>query len=634
MGAGLPPIRQQQFPPGQLGPGNSLEVASRGGSMPGIPDSVIEAVIHQESGGRANPSEPKGEPGRGLMQVTPQVAQQYGFSPDALSDPHVNRYVGTRYLNDLNKRFGGNLALTLAAYNAGPTRIARGEIPDSTRGYVRKILETIGRGVSSAIGEGTAAGGELKEIPDPWGKAVGGTKPKAATSAPSGLKDAGDPWGKEVQPKNSAEKLYERVRDMARTGVEYAIPANPDRPNPTDPQGVGALVARNVVPDDLKGAAINTALMGTGSGEANLATRLIAPALAGAGGAALQGDSPKWGAAEGAASGLGGEIAGGVTGAVGRVLGKSKLLSDTSKAVAEKIGGMLNSPADPFRNVMGTVAGPKDASELESLFTRRGIQQRIQQATAQHRNDVYKFARGVNFSVPEMKLSGKIAMRDLPLPEAEAALTKLGKQGFLPGGDVRSSVSSENARIAAYKARQAIAQKLNSIGPQALGDRWLAARKMTATGEALSRVFEHSGKVIDPVSGQLDQPKFIKAILDNYEDLVRNVGPKQTEELLRVARRGSKLPVSDVPAERGHMRFHFGIVPSYHPGSTYKPVGQIPALMRQAGRNPVTALAAMQIRKWLEQMGAAGGIPAAAGTVVDKAHALRDTLTGGDPSAP
>ena len=63
---------------------------------------------------------------RGLMQVLPSTAAELGLDPDHAD---ANVLAGARYLRRLLDRFG-SLDLALAAYNAGPTRVARvGAVP-------------------------------------------------------------------------------------------------------------------------------------------------------------------------------------------------------------------------------------------------------------------------------------------------------------------------------------------------------------------------------------------------------------------------------------------------------------------------------------------------------------------------
>ena len=58
-------------------------------------------------------------------------------------DPRDNVYGGARYLRVLANEFEGNVRLTVAAYNAGPKRVARvGGVPNiaETQTYVRRVL--------------------------------------------------------------------------------------------------------------------------------------------------------------------------------------------------------------------------------------------------------------------------------------------------------------------------------------------------------------------------------------------------------------------------------------------------------------------------------------------------------------
>lgn len=80
----------------------------------------------------------------GMMQLMPATAAELGVTNPF--DPHQNIAGGARYLNYLLRRFGGDLKLALAAYNAGPTRVdGYGAVPPipETISYVSSILRQL-----------------------------------------------------------------------------------------------------------------------------------------------------------------------------------------------------------------------------------------------------------------------------------------------------------------------------------------------------------------------------------------------------------------------------------------------------------------------------------------------------------
>lgn len=103
-----------------------------------VPPSLVSAVITQESGG--DPSAVSSAGAMGLMQLMPGTANAYGVTNPF--NPTENVAAGVAYLHDLLQRYHGNVALALAAYNAGSGAVAKyGGIPPyaETRGYVQSV---------------------------------------------------------------------------------------------------------------------------------------------------------------------------------------------------------------------------------------------------------------------------------------------------------------------------------------------------------------------------------------------------------------------------------------------------------------------------------------------------------------
>ena len=99
---------------------------------------LISSVIAAES--NFNPKAISRRDARGLMQLRPQTAARLGVHN--IFDPAENIDAGTHYLRDLLALYRNDLALTLAAYNAGPLSVQRyGRVPPyaETQSYVRKV---------------------------------------------------------------------------------------------------------------------------------------------------------------------------------------------------------------------------------------------------------------------------------------------------------------------------------------------------------------------------------------------------------------------------------------------------------------------------------------------------------------
>lgn len=125
----------------------------------GIPETVIQAVIRHESGGRADA---RNGSAVGLMQVTRDtyrgMSGRHGLGRNP-ADPRDNILAGTAYLRTLYDRFGE--AGYLAAYNCGPkcyeaVLAGRQPLPRRTQTYVASLSRGLPAVQTAERPDGTA----------------------------------------------------------------------------------------------------------------------------------------------------------------------------------------------------------------------------------------------------------------------------------------------------------------------------------------------------------------------------------------------------------------------------------------------------------------------------------------------
>jgi soluble lytic murein transglycosylase-like protein len=116
-----------------------------------VDPTLVKALIKVES--NFNPGAVSRKGAMGLMQLMPSTARSLNVTNPF--DPQQNVDAGVRHLKGLLENFGGDVRLTLAAYNAGQGAVMRsGGIPPylETRNYVRRITDLYGNPTSITYG--------------------------------------------------------------------------------------------------------------------------------------------------------------------------------------------------------------------------------------------------------------------------------------------------------------------------------------------------------------------------------------------------------------------------------------------------------------------------------------------------
>ena len=112
--------------------------AARAAARHGVDPKLVLAVARVES--CFDPRARSVAGALGMMQLMPATAAELGVADPF--DPEASLDGGARYLGAMLARFGGDVELALAAYNAGPGNVARhGGVPPfpETRRYVERV---------------------------------------------------------------------------------------------------------------------------------------------------------------------------------------------------------------------------------------------------------------------------------------------------------------------------------------------------------------------------------------------------------------------------------------------------------------------------------------------------------------
>jgi hypothetical protein len=120
------------------------QLISKAGASHNLDVDLLASVVRAESGGNIHAVSRTGA--QGLMQLMPGTAAQLGVADSFRADQNING--GTAYLDALLVRYHENLALALAAYNAGPAAVDKYHgVPPyrETRIYVARVIREFNR---------------------------------------------------------------------------------------------------------------------------------------------------------------------------------------------------------------------------------------------------------------------------------------------------------------------------------------------------------------------------------------------------------------------------------------------------------------------------------------------------------
>jgi len=113
------------------------------GELTGVPWQLLRAMALVESSQNPNAISKVGA--KGLLQFMDATWREWGHGDPY--NPEASIEAGAKYIANLIKRFDGDYRMALAAYNGGPTKLARvgyPAMPTETKDYVVKVMRTYG----------------------------------------------------------------------------------------------------------------------------------------------------------------------------------------------------------------------------------------------------------------------------------------------------------------------------------------------------------------------------------------------------------------------------------------------------------------------------------------------------------
>ena len=158
----LPPASPHSPQDAKLSPADLREMLTRAGNEHNLDVDLMASLVKAESGGNSRAVSRAGA--RGLTQLMPATAKDLGVTDSFKPDDNLRG--GAKYLDQLLIRYHDNMALALAAYNAGPEAVDKYHgIPPyhETQVYVARVIHEFNRRVQAREAEAKRASPQTRK---------------------------------------------------------------------------------------------------------------------------------------------------------------------------------------------------------------------------------------------------------------------------------------------------------------------------------------------------------------------------------------------------------------------------------------------------------------------------------------
>lgn len=527
-----------------------LDIVREEAIRQGLPDPELAVrVARQESGGNQSARSPAGA--IGTMQLMPGTAKELGVNPHDAAD---NIRGGVMYLKQQLDRFGSP-ELALAAYNAGPNRVAKlGRVPriKETQDYVSKIMggqdgaDIFGLGQTQAQGDGADIFGldapqqarapqRAPQTPQaPQQAAAPQMAPQNAPINLSALIKPPEAPKEKSQALGFSEGLFKPVRNVLAAGQGMGIPeqvigavldAIPGSPTRAMPGGILGLNARQQQAEQAMSKTRTPGGIGRFAGEVvgTAPTMFAGPLAAGAMSGGLLTDKKDAGGIAGdvAFGGVAGKLGDAAMRGVGGLIGPK--LDDAVKFLAKE--GVPMTPGQLAGGALKSVEDAMTGTPLLGDMIKGGQRRSVE---GLNRAAVERSLRPLGLKLPKEIPTGHdaVAFAQDALSDAFTdVLPKLTLRTDKQFADALKTidVSTLSAPAKARLKNILKVQVADRLGKGVTGEQFKAAESQLRT---ISSNFAKSGNYDDQTTGAI-----LKDVLSEIREMAARQNPKDAATL-------------------------------------------------------------------------------------------------------